>query len=58
MRVLVTGGYGFIGSYVVETLHREGHQIVILDNLSTGCSNQVDVPHQSHIVDIESRDCD
>jgi dTDP-L-rhamnose 4-epimerase len=33
MRVLVTGGAGFIGSHIVDTLVREGHQAVVLDSL-------------------------
>ncbi len=36
MRYLVTGGAGFIGSNTVEELVRCGHEVVVLDNLSTG----------------------
>lgn len=34
--ILVTGGAGFIGSYLVERLIHDGHRVRILDNLSTG----------------------
>lgn len=36
MRILVTGGAGFIGSNLCNRLHREGHTVVCLDNLSSG----------------------
>lgn len=36
MRILVTGGAGFIGSHVAQKFQELGHQVVILDNLSTG----------------------
>lgn len=36
MRVLVTGGAGYIGSHVVDALIAEGHELSVLDNLTTG----------------------
>ena len=34
MRILVTGGTGFIGSHTCVALLAEGHEVVVLDNLS------------------------
>ena len=36
MRVLITGGAGFIGSHLAEALLAEGHAVTALDDLSTG----------------------
>lgn len=36
MRILITGGAGYIGSHVVKALGKLGHEITIVDNLSTG----------------------
>jgi len=36
VKVLITGGAGFIGSHLAERLLKDGHEVVVVDNLSTG----------------------
>ncbi len=36
MKILITGGAGFVGSHLADKLHNEGHEITVIDNLSTG----------------------
>jgi UDP-glucose 4-epimerase len=36
MKILVTGGAGFIGSHIIDQLIDNGHEVIIIDNLSTG----------------------
>jgi UDP-glucose 4-epimerase len=69
MRYLVTGGAGFIGSHLIDSLIHRSDQVVVLDNLSTGSSknlrkveNQISFYDGSvldqHLVDKLVADCD
>ncbi len=52
MKILVTGGAGFIGSHVVDAYVAAGHEVAVLDNLSTGREDNVNPAAQLHRVDI------
>ena len=41
MNVLLTGGAGYIGSHVALKLIEEGHEVSIVDNLTTGSENLI-----------------
>jgi UDP-glucose 4-epimerase len=55
MKVLVTGGAGFIGSHVVDRLVEEGHDVVVVDNLATGKRKNVNRAASLYKLDILSR---
>jgi UDP-glucose 4-epimerase len=50
MRVLVTGGAGFIGSNLVDRLLADGHEVAVVDDLSTGRNKNPHAP--LHVVDV------
>ena len=52
MRILVTGGAGFIGSHVVDRLLADGYAVDVVDNLTTGRRERVDSRARLHICDL------
>ena len=58
MKIMVTGGAGFIGSNVVDSYIKAGHQVVVVDNLSTGKKENVNPAAKFYQMDICSADID
>lgn len=56
MKILVTGGAGFIGSHIVDGLISEGHEIVILDDFSAG--NREFINPAATVIKADIRDAD
>ena len=54
MRVLVTGGAGFIGSHVAEHLLANGHEVAVVDNLSSGKRENVPEGAELYVQDVRS----
>ena len=54
MRILVTGGAGFIGSHVVDAFIQEGHEVIVVDNLHTGKLSNLNPRAHFYLADIRS----
>ena len=52
MKILVTGGAGFIGSHVVDAFLAAGHEVAVLDNFATGREDNVNPEAMLHRVDV------
>lgn len=52
MKILVTGGAGFIGSHVVDALIAAGHDVVVVDNLSTGKEHNLNPRARLYKIDL------
>ncbi len=56
MRILVTGGAGFIGSHVADACLAAGHEVAVLDDLSTGREANLNPAARFHRVDVRDRE--
>lgn len=56
MKIIVTGGAGFIGSHVVDALLAAGHSVAVLDDLSSGSRDNLPAGVPLHVADIADPD--
>jgi UDP-glucose 4-epimerase len=56
MRILVTGGAGFIASQVVDAFLTEGHEVAVLDNLHSGVT--ANIPNEARFFETDVRDAE
>src|SRR5919201_3316335 len=52
MRYLITGGAGFIGSHLVDTLATRGDSVIVLDDLTTGGRENLESALSSNLVEL------
>ena len=58
MRALVTGGAGFLGSHLCEALLKQGHDVVVVDNLITGSRRNIEHLKGPHFELVEADVCE
>ncbi|MBA3532053.1 MAG: NAD-dependent epimerase/dehydratase family protein [Ardenticatenales bacterium] len=58
MKILVTGGAGFIGSHIVDSFLAVGHEVLVADNLSTGRAENINPQARFYQVDIRDPELD
>ncbi|MDO8664772.1 MAG: NAD-dependent epimerase/dehydratase family protein [Candidatus Liptonbacteria bacterium] len=54
MKIIVTGGAGFIGSHIVDAYIKAGHRVAVIDNLSTGFRKNLNPKTKFHKADINN----
>lgn len=54
MRIIVTGGAGFIGSHIVDAYLKAGHKVAVIDNLSTGFRKNLNPKARFYKADIRN----
>ena len=55
-KIIVTGGAGFIGSHIADRYIREGHEVIVIDDLSTGREENVNPGARFYHVDIRDKE--
>lgn len=55
MKILITGGAGFIGSNIADTYIEAGHKVIIVDNLSSGKKKNINSKAKSYKADIQDK---
>lgn len=58
MKILVTGGYGFIGSHLAERLIKEKHDVIIIDDFSTGSASNLNANITLFKMGVEDSKCE
>lgn len=58
MKVLITGGYGFIGSHVADRFYKEGYEVYIIDDFATGRRERVACKHKGYNLSVEDAACE
>src|SRR3990172_8136658 len=56
MKIIVTGGAGFIGSHVVDAYIKDGHDALVVDDLSSGKFENINPKAIFHKLDIRSKE--
>jgi UDP-glucose 4-epimerase len=56
MKIVVTGGAGFIGSHIADAYVKEGHEVVVIDNLATGFRRNINPRAKFYEADIRDRE--
>jgi UDP-glucose 4-epimerase len=54
-KYIVTGGAGFIGSHLTDSLVKEGHEVIIIDNMSTGLASNLNPKASFEKIDIRDK---